>query len=477
MSVSPTPSDSTSLRRLPQEPGSSRVVAAGRLDDLAGWGCYPTERCWVSRPETVDAVRRLVLEGPHRTYAPRGLGRSYGDSALNRGDGVLDATGLDHFLSFDPATGLLHAEAGVSLDAIIQYFLPRGWFLPTTPGTKFVTLGGAIAADVHGKNHHRDGSFGNFVRQLHLMTADGSVLRLSPEERPELFWATVAGMGLTGMILDAVVQLKPVKTAYCHVRYQRTRNLDETLDTFAVTDEKYEYSVAWIDCLASGDRLGRSVLMLGSETEVSDLPESLRREPLALPRKLKLGVPFAFPAIALNRWSIGLFNMLFYGKNKDREAIVDRDAYFYPLDSINNWNRIYGRRGFVQYQALFPKSTSRRALVALLERIAKSKRASFLAVLKSSGAANPAPLSFLFEGHTLALDFPVSHGLPKLLRELDTLLMEHGGRLYLAKDAMTTPGVFAAMYPRLDEFRAICQQVDPAGRFRTSQARRLHLVD
>jgi FAD/FMN-containing dehydrogenase len=395
---------------------------------------------------------------------------------LNRGSGVLDAVGLNRFLSFDRATGLVHAEAGVSLEELIDTLLPRGWFLPTTPGTKFVTLGGAIAADVHGKNHHRDGSFGQFVRQLHLMTADGTVLRCSPDENADVFWATVGGMGLTGVILDAVVQLKRVETAFCRVRYQRTKDLDQTLAAFSETDSTSEYSVAWIDCLASGTALGRSVLMLGREAEVNDLPVHLRSQPLAQPKKRKLAVPFSLPNLALNRLSIGLFNTLFYAKNKDHDAVVDKDAYFYPLDSINAWNRIYGSRGFVQYQALFPRETSRRGLIELLQKIARSKRASFLAVLKSSGVSNPSPLSFLFEGHTLALDFPVTTGLPTFLADLDELLLKYGGRLYLAKDAMMSPEVFAAMYPRLPEFRAVRDRLDPTGRFSSSQARRLRII-
>ena len=342
----------------------------------------------------------------------RGLGRAYGDSSLNRDSGVLLQTRRNCFLSFDARAGIVECEGGVSLAEIIWHLQPRGWFLPTTPGTKFVTVGGAIAADVHGKNHHVDGSFGQHVVDLRLLLADGRVVTCGPTQQSALFWATVGGMGLTGVIVSARVRLIPVETAYYNVTYRRTHDLDETLDSFAATDRNFRYSVAWIDCLASGRRLGRSVIMSANHALVGDLPRRLATQPLIVPERSVRSVPFFFPSFALNSLSVRAFNALYYAANPSRQTIVDYDTFFYPLDRVLHWNRIYGRRGFVQYQVLFPPETSRRGLVELLEQISRSRRASFLAVLKSSGPASPSPLSYLYPGHTLALDLANTPELP-----------------------------------------------------------------
>ena len=440
---------------------------------MSGWGNFPACRCRVFRPETWQAVQAAVAGAGQQVCISRGMGRSYGDAALADG-AVIDHTRLNRFLAFDPESGLLECEAGTTLAEIIATFLPRGWFLPTTPGTKFVTIGGAIAADVHGKNHHVDGSFGQAVVDLRLLTARGEVLDCSPRENADVFWATVGGMGLTGAILSARFRLVRTATAYCDVTYRRTANVDETLDLIAETDAQYRYSVAWIDCLARGRSLGRSVLMLGNDAQIADLPAGLGSRPLALPAKRTKTVPCRFPAFVLNPWTVKAFNALYYAAHASSRRIVDYDAFFYPLDGVLHWNRIYGRRGFIQYQALFPPETSRRGLIELLERIAASGRASFLAVLKSSGPASQGILSYLHAGHTLALDFPnTGPGLQALLAEWDQLLLKHGGRLYLAKDATTRPDVFSAMYPRLGEFRAVRSRLDPDNRFASSQSQRL----
>lgn len=444
---------------------------------LGGWGNHPVERCLVSRPATLETLQELVARGDLRDYIPRGLGRSYGDSAINAGRGVIVQTQLNRFLSFDEATGVLECEAGVSIEDIIRHLMPRGWFVPTSPGTKHVTIGGAIAADIHGKNHHTDGSFGSHVEQIRLMLADGSVVELGPQgPRRELFWATVGGMGLTGVILSAKVRLRRIETSFYEVRYIKGRDLDHTLDNLEKTNAQYRYSVAWVDCLASGSSLGRSVLMLSNDARRDELPPKLKRNPLALSSVLKATVPFRFPQFVLNEWSVRAFNTAYYGVHGDSTRYVDYESFWYPLDRVRHWNRIYGKRGLVQYQALFPPSTTRRGLVALLERIAKSRRASFLAVLKSSGPANDSLLSYLYEGHTLALDLPFTPDLPELARELDQILLDHGGRLYMAKDALATAETFAPMYPRLAEFRRIKADVDPNCRFASSQARRLGIV-
>lgn len=445
---------------------------------LSGWGNFPVAGCCVTRPETWADLAGVVVSGPKTDYISRGLGRAYGDSALNPDRGVIDHTRLNRFLAFDERTGVLECEAGVSFSEIIEHFLPPGWFLPTTPGTKFVTVGGAIAADVHGKNHHVDGSFGNFVVDLKLLLANGDALDCSPTRNADVFWATVGGMGLTGAIVSARFRLNRVESAWYDVTFHRTDNLDETLDCFAETDAAYRYSVAWIDCLARGQSLGRSVAMLANDARTVDLPANLASQPLLVSRRRQKSVPFNFPGWALNPLSVKAFNELYYATHRDGRRFVDYDSFFYPLDAVHHWNRIYGKRGFVQYQALFPKETSRAGLVELLERIVASRKGSFLAVLKSTGAANPGLLSFPKPGHTLALDFRhTGEDLTTLLRECDDIVLRHRGRLYLAKDALTTPHAFASMYPRLPEFREIKRRLDPTNRFVSSQARRLKIVE
>lgn len=445
---------------------------------LSGWGGYLPVNCRIEAPAARSALRRMVADpAQHPHLLMRGLGRSYGDSAVEPGGTVVLQAHLNRIRSFDRATGLLHCEAGVSLEEIIEVVLPHGWFLPTTPGTKFVTLGGAIAADVHGKNHHVDGTFGKWIRRLTLLLADGSERNCSPTEHPELFWATVGGMGLTGMIVEAELQLRRSPSAYYRVNYRRCRNLEETLGAIAETDDSFTYSVGWIDCLASGDRLGRSVLMLGNDAQPKDLATNLVDRPFHVPRKRRKRVPMYFPDFALNRLTVSAFNRFFYAVHPDREVVVDYDTYFYPLDGIHDWNRIYGRRGFVQYQALFPQATAERGLRRVLETLAQFGLASFLAVIKRSGPANPSPLSYLFEGYTLALDIPnVGPRMLEMARQLDEILLAEGGRLYLAKDSLMSPVTFRAMYPRMDEFLSIKHAVDPGNRFTSAQARRVGLI-
>ncbi|HEY8489467.1 MAG TPA: FAD-binding oxidoreductase [Dehalococcoidia bacterium] len=444
--------------------------------DLAGWGRFPVERCHLFRPERRDAVPAILASGGQPSYVARGLGRSYGDAALNAGAGVIGYERLNRFIAFDPESGVLECEAGASLAEIIQHFLPRGYFLPVTPGTKFVTVGGAIAADVHGKNHHRDGTIARFVQEFTLLTPGGEVLTCSPDRNEDVFWATAGGMGLTGVILTAKVRLRPVETAYVLVDYQKARNLEEALGLFAESDEQYQYSVAWIDCLARGAAMGRAVLMRGNHAPAAALPRGVR-DPLALPGKGWRAVPVELPSGLLNRFTVGAFNAVYYGRHRDvRGEVVDLETFFYPLDSVHHWNRMYGRRGFVQYQVALPPAAGPRGLAELLRRLAGSRRASFLAVLKRFGPANPGLLSFPMEGYTLALDLPVGPGLVPFLHELDRVVLEHGGRVYLAKDAVLTPETFAAMYPNLERFREIKRRLDPQGLLSSSMARRLGMV-
>ena len=444
---------------------------------LSGWGNHPTQECRVARPERQRDLRELVYgQAASPTLISRGLGRSYGDSALNA-QGVILHERLNRVLAFDGQSGILECEAGVSLAEIIDTFLPRGYFPYVTPGTKFVTVGGAIASDVHGKNHHKEGSFGNFVLGFKLLTASGLVLNCSADENPDVFWATIGGMGLTGAILSATIKLRPVPSAYIAVHTHRASDLDSALDQFESGDEEFLYSVAWIDCLASGGSLGRSVLMRGNHAAATDLPSHARDNPLVAPSKASKSVPFNFPSAVLNPLSVRAFNKVYYTMHSDGRQVVPYEPFFYPLDSIRHWNRLYGKRGFIQYQAFFPRTSSRRGLVELLEQVSASGRASFLAVLKSCGAADPALLTYLEPGHTLALDLPWSSDLPNLIQSLDKTLLRHNGRLYLAKDACMNKEMFAEMYPNLGRFREIKSQLDPRCRFVSSQAIRVGIVD
>jgi FAD/FMN-containing dehydrogenase len=445
--------------------------------ELSGWGRFPVEQCHLFRPEKRAELAALLASGQESSYTSHGLGRSYGDAALNRDGGVISHVRLNRLLGFDSETGVLECEAGVSLAEIVQFFLPRGFFLPVTPGTKFATVGGGIAADVHGKNHHRDGTLTNFILDFKLLTPSGQVLLCSPSVNPEIFWATAGGMGLTGIILSARLRLQRVESAYVLVDYQKARNLDEALQAMTESDQRYQYSVAWIDCLATGRAMGRSVLMRGNHATKAQLSPRLRN-PLALPQRGGWSVPLDLPSTTLNRFSVGAFNAFFYALHRTAaNRIVDLEKFFYPLDAINHWNRLYGRRGFVQYQVALPLESGRQALVTLLERLGKSHRASFLAVLKRFGEGNPGLLSFPLRGYTLALDLPVSRGLVPFMQELDRLVLEHAGRVYLAKDAVLTKQSFAAMYPKLGQFRAIKQTLDPKGILSSSMARRLGIMD
>lgn len=449
---------------------------SGARTSLAGWGGVPREPCASAHPATVAEVRAGVMGG--QSVIARGLGRAYGDSALHPHGVVLQSDRLDRFRDFDPATGLLDCEAGVSFADVIACLLPRGWFLPTTPGTKFVTVGGAIAADIHGKNHHRVGSFGNFVEEIELALADGTLVRCSRTSDPNLFFATLGGMGLTGIIVSARFRLVRVESAWIDVRHRRTANLEETLAVFEASDAGCEHSVAWIDCMARGAALGRSVVMQGDHARQADLDARLRHLPLSLPRKRTKSVPFTPPVSLLSPWTVRGFNALFYAAHSNERKLVDLDTFFYPLDAVLRWNRVYGPRGFVQYQAFFPRSTSAAGLLRLLDRISKAGAASFLAVLKSCGASDGGMLSYLEPGHTLALDLPYHPArTPALCRQLDRILLDHGGRLYLAKDALTDAETFRAMYPRLAEFQAVKRRVDPDDRFVSSQALRVGIVE
>ncbi len=443
---------------------------------LSGWGRHPVLDCRLERLRRREDLPTLLRRGG--TLIARGNGRSYGDAALNP-DLTLSMLAMDRMWAFDAGTGLLDCEAGVLLADILETFVPRGWFPPVVPGTGLVTVGGMIAADVHGKNHHRDGSFGAHVEALTLATADGAIRACSRTENADLFRATLGGMGLTGVILSARFRLMPVETAFVLAETWAARDLDETMALFEESRD-WPYSVAWIDSLARGTRLGRAVMTRGAFMERGALPPRLASDPLRLAHAGNLRVPADAPSALLNRVSIGLFNELHYRRGRGRARAGARpvrfDRFFFPLDRIEAWNRLYGRRGFVQYQCVLPRGESAAGIAALLERVAASGRGSFLAVLKLFGPAGEGPMSFPMEGYTLALDFPMRRGTPALLDALDEIAHRHGGRVYFAKDARCAPERVREGYPRLGAFEAV--RAEAAGappRFASALSRRLAL--
>lgn len=436
----------------------------------AGWGLYPVVDASIRR---AYYHRDLCNTAEHPVLA-QGNCRSYGDACLYAQ--VVSTLPLKHLLDFDPQRGLLRAEAGITIEEIIRFALPRGFFPPVTPGTKFTTLGGCIAADVHGKNHHADGSIAAFVQELDMVLADGSPLRCSRAEHPDLFWATLGGMGLTGFVYAATLQLKKVGSAYIKQRAIKTANFAETCRIFAETQAHYTYSAAWVDCLKKGRQLGRGLVLLGEHAAANELAG---KEPFSLHADGRLDVPCFFPGFALNTWSMGAFNTLFYHRQLRRSSdrLVHYNPYFYPLDAIHRWNRIYGRRGFLQYQIVVPYQDGEEIMTELLGRIASRGIPSLLTVLKSFGPPSNGLLSFPMAGYTLALDIPLrDEGLIPFLRELNKTIVQAKGRVYLAKDAILEREDFAAMYPQLEAFKAVKRKYDPQHRFRSRLSDRLGIT-
>jgi decaprenylphospho-beta-D-ribofuranose 2-oxidase len=441
---------------------------------LTGWGRTAPTVATVQHTDTAHVADLLRDAGPRGVVA-RGLGRSYGDAAQNAGGGVLvlDREGA---IELDPGRAVATVDAGVSLDRLIRTLLPQGFFVPVTPGTRQVTVGGAVAADVHGKNHHVHGTFGSHVRALTLVGADGQPQVLTPEGTPDRFWATVGGMGLTGVVTSAEVSVLPVESSWIRVDTDRAGNLDE-LYALMAHDDDYTYSVAWIDLLARGSRMGRSVLTRGEHARVEELPASRAAAPLEFAAKERLRAPAWVPDGLMSRLGIRAFNELWFRKSpaRRRGEIQSLGGFFHPLDGVAEWNRLYGRRGLVQYQFVVPLGAEA-AMTEAVDRISSAGHASFLAVLKRFGRQNPGLLSFPSEGWTLALDLPADPALAPLLDGLDELVVGAGGRIYLAKDSRARPEAVAAMYPRLEDFRRIRGEMDPDGVFASDLSRRLRLT-
>ena len=444
---------------------------------LAGWGRFGSETSAAYRPESWPSLAAVMESAPEMTVLPRGLGRSYGDSALNGGGAVILTERLGRILDLDTDHHSVTCEGGTSLARLLSFLVPRGFFLPVVPGTRFVTVGGALAADVHGKNHHVDGTIGRHVEELTLLTSSGEVLRCSPAENAEAFDATIGGMGLTGVILSARLGILPVETPLVRVVKRRARNLDELLACLEEEERLSRYSVAWIDGLARGPSLGRGVLIRGDHVPLAEMPRGQSPRG-ALSEGIGPAIPVDAPPFVLGPLSISAFNALYYAAGRDGTSLSGFGSFFFPLDAVGAWNRLYGRRGFVQYQALLPREAAAEGCRRLLEEISRERAASFLAVLKTTGPAGRGLLSFPRPGVTLGLDIPnIGERLRPLARRLDEILLRLGGRLYLAKDALTDAATFAAMYPRLAEFRAARNRLDPRGRFSSAQARRLGLVE
>ena len=434
---------------------------------LHSWGRYPVTESRLHVPRSRVAIDALLRDAAPDQSAmiARGLGRSYGDSAL--ADDVVQMQALDNLLHFDESTGHLRCAAGVSLATLLQVFLPRGWMLPVVPGTRFVTVGGAIASDVHGKNHHGAGTFGDHVCSLSLLQASGEVIECSPTLHGDLFNATCGGMGLTGIIVDATLALRRVPGSAILQQTVRAANLPEVFARFEEHADA-SYSVAWLDCLARGDALGRSLLYLAEHAEDGRYQA---------PRSGALSVPCNAPAFLLNRYSMGAFNALYYQRRVDPQARqrIEADNYFFPLDGIAHWNRLYGAKGFVQYQCVIPQDAALSGITRLLSATSAAGKGSFLSVLKKFGPANAHWLSFPMQGYTLAMDFKFERSLLPFLDELDRIVLDHGGRLYLAKDARMSAETFRRSYPRWEDFQALRLASGADRLFNSRQSQRLGL--
>jgi len=428
---------------------------------LNSWGMYPKVDSSVFKFSSENILKDIVKD--NNSLIAYGNGRSYGDSALAKN--IVNVKPHDYFLDFDETKGLLHVQAGVLLSEILESFVPRGWFLKVTPGTKLITVGGAIASDVHGKNHHVEGCFSESVEMFRIMLPDGEIVECSKDKKPELFKATCGGMGLTGVIVDAKIYLKKINSKYIDQTTIKTKNLRETFEAF----EEYgtsPYSVAWIDCLAKGEEIGKCLLMVGDFRDDGDL---------SYKRKGKISIPFNFPSFALNNYTVRAFNWLYYGKVRESVSMqkVDIDTFFYPLDAIGNWNRIYGKGGFTQYQCILPKEVSYDGLKEILRTISDSGKGSFLAVLKLYGKENDNYLSFPIEGYSLALDFKIEKGLFELLEELDKIVVKYKGRIYLTKDVSVSKKSFEQGYSKIDTFRAFRKENKMDEKFQSLQSKRV----
>jgi FAD/FMN-containing dehydrogenase len=447
-------------------------AAQAFLTRLSGWGANRYADCALAEPEN---EAQLLAALDRRGSIARGLGRSYGDAATNQDRQVLGMTRFDRILAFDETTGTLTCEAGVSLALILQLFAPRGFFPMVTPGTKFVTIGGCIANDVHGKGHHAHGSFSSCVEELTILLASGELLRASRSENADLFWATFGGMGLLGVVVSAVIRLRPVETTYFSQRAIPVAGLEAMLGVLGEQDHVLPYSVATLDVMASGAHLGRGVVAVGDHARRAELPAALARDPLRVSGAPRLTIPVNLPEFSLNRLSIRLLNALIMQVQARSKAFGHYDGFVYPLDVLAHWNRGYGRRGFTQYQFVIPVADGLRRMREILGTILAAGELPFLNVLKRFGEASGGVLSFPRPGYTFAIDFPIRNGTQALLKQLDRLVLDAGGRVYLGKDSFLDAATFRAMYPEIDRFLETKAKYDPQNVFTSDLARRVGL--
>jgi FAD/FMN-containing dehydrogenase len=453
--------------------GSGQLFAAKPTTRLAGWGANLRVDCAVAEPSSSQDVAKAI---DRSGSISRGLGRSYGDCAINAGGQVLRTTSMDRFLSFDPATGVLVCEAGTSLESIIEVFAPQGWFPMITPGTKFVTVGGCIANDIHGKAHHAQGCFVTCVDSMTVLLASGDVVTASRTENADLFWATFGGMGLLGVILTATIRLRNIETTYFTQKSIKARNLDEMMAALAENDHTFPYSVATLDVFGTGANLGRGVLTVGDHMTRAQLPPNLAADPLLVSGPPKITVPFELPDFTLNPLTMRMVNAVIQGIQAGAKPIGHYEAFFYPLDKIAEWNRGYGRRGFTQYQFVIPFADGEKQMRKILGVILSSGQLPFLNVLKRLGKESGGTLSFPKEGWTFAIDFPIREETEALTRRLDAMVIEAGGRIYLGKDSFTSAADFRTMYPEVEQWLAVKAKYDPSNVFTSNLGRRVGLV-
>lgn len=435
--------------------------------EIHSWGRFPSIEADIDEPVDNSSLGQVLQSHPpQNTLIARGAGRSYGDSAL--AGHIVSSRFLDNFLSFDEVTGEISCAAGVTLDQILRLCVPKGWFLPVLPGTKFVTVGGAIASDIHGKNHHVDGCFSTFIKSINLMLASGENVKCSDSKRKTLFRASCGGMGLTGIILDATLQLTRVDSAFIQQQTLMAENLEEIFLLFEENQDS-KYSVAWLDCMARGKNLGRSVLFLG---------EHANDDNRVLRDSFSVSAPKYSPGFLLNKYSMRAFNGSYFSLNKrsNKDKLLHYENYFFPLDRIHHWNRLYGSKGFLQYQFVIPTDLAKEGITAVLTECIDKGKGSFLTVLKKMGSQNENLLSFPLEGYTLTLDFKYEKSLLPILDTLDDIVLAHGGRHYLAKDARMGEATFKQGYSNWEKFVKVRNQVDPNNLFGSLQSQRLGLA-
>ncbi|HXS35431.1 MAG TPA: FAD-binding oxidoreductase [Flavipsychrobacter sp.] len=440
---------------------------------IANWGNYPAIESEEVQFTSISELKNIVTS--NATAIARGNGRCYGDASLSS-NVTISTLKFDKVLDFDTKEGIFECQAGVMLDQILEIIVPEGWFLPVTPGTKFITVGGAVASDVHGKNHHIDGAFSKHVIELKIMLSTGEVVTCNKEQNTDLLEATCGGMGLTGVIISVRFQLKKIETAYIKQTKIKVTHLEELLDLFEA-NEHFTYSVAWIDCLKKGNGFGRSVLLMGEHALEEELTEKqMAKGPLKIPKRKSFSFPVNLPSWILNNFTVRLFNFLYYNKNlkKESNSIISYEQFFYPLDSILHWNRGYGKKGFVQYQFVVPLE-NKEGLISILNKINEKGWGSFLAVLKIFGKQTDL-ISFPIQGYTLALDFPVRKNLFEFLHELDQIVLQHGGRIYLSKDARMKSNIFWKGYSNSEEFVSVVKKYNPLTKFQSIQSTRLSII-